>query len=673
MVEMKIIKRSLLKILCSVAGLAISHNSFAQEAEQVHPLAPLFEENCATCHGATTQTAGINFSALMQEKPLVKNMETWRRVIGVLEVGKMPPPEAPQPSNETRAEMLALLRQDIEEFDFSALDNPGFELMRRLTHTEYDNTVRDLFGVELSITERFPTELIGNSGFENSSNTLFLQSSLMERYIGAAQTIVDLALPSEPTTEAHFLARELIYVKTPDVNMSEEAASRAVFESFLNKAYRRPVTDEELSIAGEQFLAARTSGLSYEGSIKQVIQSVLISPKFLLRVEVGNEGADSYRVNDYELASRLSYFLWATIPDQELFDLAEEGKLSDPDVLQQQLSRMLADEKANTLGDLFAAQWLGFQNVGTRIWLDPIDNPWCTDSLMSAMRDETSMFFMALLREDLPIRSLIDADFTFVNEELASTLYGMDYIRGDHMRRVPIYNRNRGGVLGHASILALTSNYKTTSPVKRGVYVLDTILGTPPPEPPPNVGILSQELQQMEEMSFREKVEMHSSNAYCSGCHSRIDPIGFSMENFSYFGQWRDTYDFRTRVDSADEADESITLNTETSPDPITIHFKNTRRPISAAGSLPDGTGFDGPAGLKEALLRDRHGDLIRQVVSKMLAYSLGRQLEYYDEPAVLKIIASLEANDYRFQTLLQEVVASYPFQYKKNPGEGIH
>ena len=415
----------------------------------------------------------------------------------------MPPPEAPQPSDETRAEMLTLLRQDIEEFDFSVLDNPGFELMRRLTHTEYDNTVRDLFGVELNVTERFPTELIGNSGFENSSNTLFLQSSLMERYIGAAQTIVDLALPSEPTTDAHFLTRELIYVMTPDANMSEEAASTAVFESFLNKAYRRPVTDKELSNAEEQFLAARTSGLSYEGSIKQVIQSVLISPKFLLRVEVGSEGADSYRVNDYELASRLSYFLWATMPDQELFDLAAEDKLSDPEVIQQQLSRMLADEKANTLGDLFAAQWLGFHNVGTRIWLDPIDNPWCTDTLMNAMRDETSMFFMSLLRDDLPIRTLIDADFTFVNEELASTLYGMDYIRGDHMRRVPIYNPNRGGVLGHASILALTSNYKTTSPGKRGVYVLDTILGTPPPEPPPNVGILSQELQEMEEMSFR--------------------------------------------------------------------------------------------------------------------------------------------------------------------------
>lgn len=676
MVDKKTINTAFLGLgtqLLSIAGALFSLPVVAQNLAEPHELVPLFEENCATCHGPTTQTAGIDLTSLIQEAPLVKNIETWRRVIGALEVGKMPPPGAPQPSAETRAEMLSLLRRDIEEFDFSTIDNPGFELMRRLTHTEYDNTVRDLFGVELNVADRFPSELIGNSGFENSSNTLFLQSSLMERYIGAAQTIVDLALPAEPTTPEHFATRELLYIETPGALVSEAEASEAVLSAFLSKAYRRPVTEEEQENANAQFLAARASGLSYEASLKQIIQSTLISPKFLLRVEIGKESADSFPVGDYELASRLSYFLWASMPDQLLFDLAAQGRLSDPEVLSQQVTRMLADEKANTLGDVFAAQWLGFHNVGTRIWLDPIDNPWCTDSLMTAMRDETSMFFMSLLRDDLPISTLIDADFTYVNEELASTLYGMDYIRGDHMRRIPVYDPNRGGILGHASILALTSNYKTTSPVKRGVYVLDTILGTPPPEPPPNVGVLSQELQEMQEMSFREKVEMHSANEYCRGCHSRIDPIGFSMENFSFFGQWRESYDFRTRVQTADEADESITLNTESSPDPITIHFKNTRRLISATGSLPDGEGFNGPAGLKEALLRDRHEDLVRQVVSKMLAYSLGRQLEYYDEPAVLDIMASLEANDFKFQTLLQEIVASYPFQYKKNPDEEIH
>ncbi len=652
-------------------GFACS-NALAQ-SEAVHELTTLLEENCLACHGATTQTAGINLSALLEDRPLVKNLDTWRRVIGALEVGKMPPPEAPQPDPEERAEMLFLLRQDIDGFDYSSIDNPGFELMKRLTHTEYDNTIRDLFGVQLNVTDRFPTELIGSSGFENSYNTLFLQSSLMERYIGAAQSILELALPIEPSSAAHRRTREIIYIETPSLLVSEQKAAEVVLANFMERAYRRPTEGIEVKQAVTQFTQARTEGLSYEGAIKQVLQTVLISPKFLLRVEAGQDGRESYPVSDFELASRLSYFLWATMPDQELFDLAKEGKLSDQTVLRNQVFRMLDDEKADTLGDVFAAQWLGFHNVGTRIWLDPIDNPWCTASLMTAMRDETSMFFMSLLREDLPIRNLIDADYTFVNEELATTLYGIEGISGEHMRRIPIDDPNRGGILGHASILALTSNYTTTSPVKRGVYVLDTVLGTPPPEPPPNVGLLSQELQAMREMSFREKVEMHSSNEYCRGCHSRIDPIGFSMENFSFFGQWRETYDFRSRVDSAEEADESITINTETSPEPITIHFKNTKKPISSKGSLPGSEGFEGPAGLKQAILRDREDDLVRQVVSKILAYALGRQLEYYDEPAILNIISVLERNDYRFQTLLQEVVASYPFQYKKNPSEGIN
>ena len=644
-----------------------------QTSHESLELGALFEKNCSSCHGPETQTAGINLTSLTQEQPLVKNIEIWRRVIGALDVGKMPPPGAPQPSVSERNRMLELLRDDIENYDFSLLDDPGFELMRRLTHTEYDNTIRDLFGVELNVTERFPTELIGNSGFENSSNTLFLQPALMERYIGAAQTVVDLALPDVPDTAQHFKTREMIFKVNPTGNANDGFDSRYVLSNFLTRAYRRPVTEEELLRAAEQYLEAIELGLSVEAAIKQVIQSTLISPKFLLRVEAGRQESAAYRVSDWELASRLSYFLWATMPDEELFELAEAGRLSDPVVLEKQVSRMLMDEKAVTLGDVFAAQWLGFHNVGTRIWLDPIDNPWCTDTLMAAMRDETSMFFMSLIKENLPIRTLIDADFTYVNEELASILYGIDDVSGDQMRRIELKDPNRGGILGHASILALTSNYKTTSPVKRGVYVLDTILGTPPPEPPPNVGVLSQELQEMQEMSFREKVEMHSSNEYCRGCHSRIDPIGFSMENFSYFGQWRDTYDFRVRVDSEEEADESITINTESSPEPLTIHYKTTKRPIAAQGSLPDGEGFEGPVGLKETLLRDRHPDLVRQVVTKMLAYSLGRQLEYYDEPAIREIMGSLEEDDYKFQTLIQKVVASYPFQYKKNPAEEIH
>ena len=374
-------------------------------------------------------------------------------------------------------------------------------------------------------------------------------------------------------------------------------------------------------------------------------------------------------MTDWELASRLSYFLWSSMPDQALFDLAARGELDDPAVLRAQVDRMLADPRANTLGDVFAGQWLGFHHVGTRVRLDPIDHPWCTDTLMTAMRDETSMFFMSLLRDDMPIDVLIDADYTFANEELAATLYGRDDVEGDRMRRVSLDDPNRGGIIAHPSVLALTSNYMDTSPVKRGTYVLGTILGTPPPEPPPNAGILSEEVAQMENMSFREKIEMHSQNEYCRGCHSRIDPIGFSLENFDAFGRWRERYEFRERVETAEEADESFEFQTEKSPEPIWIHLKHIRKPIFAEGNLPGGAGFDGPAGLKRAILTTRHHDLVRQVTTKMLSFALGRQLEYYDEPAVRKIIAALEADEYRFRTLLQEIVTSYPFQYKKKPG----
>ena len=660
-----------LLLLVLLMAVALPADAQSQDVEG-DELEPLFAQFCFQCHGSTTQTAGINLAALVTQHPLVRNRETWERVIAALELGRMPPRGALQPSETDRRRLQASLTRAVHEFDYGTVDDPGFERMRRLTHEEYDNTVRDLFGVDLNPTSRFPDELSGASGFVNSANTLFLQPTLMERYIAVAERIVEIALPARAaaTTEVNLRTRELIFVATPGSGASETEAVGRVLRRFLTRAHRRPPSDDEVARAVGQYRQARGSELEHEAAIKQVLQAILISPKFLFRVEAGSDTADPFPVTDWELATRLSYFLWASMPDDELFELAARGVLREPDVLAGQVGRMLADPKANTLGDVFAAQWLGFEHVGTRIWLDPIDNPWCTATLMTAMRDETSLFFMSLLRDNQPVRELIDADYTYVNEELATTLYGMDGIRGDHMRRVELDDPNRGGILGHPSVLALTSNYKDTSPVKRGNYVLDIVLGTPPPPPPPNAGVLSEEVADMRGLSFREKLEMHSTNETCRVCHSQIDPIGFSLENFDYFGRWRDTYDFRQRVQDPEEADEVVQVDTETSPEPLTVYFKNTSRPIDAGGALPDGPTFVGPAGLKTTLLDTRHDDLVRQTVSKMLAYALGRQLEYYDESAVREIIARLEADDYRFQTLLQAVVESYPFRYKKNPQE---
>ena len=636
------------------------------------PELELLQQYCFRCHAAATQRAGLDLEGLTTQHPLVRNREMWERVIEMVEIGRMPPPEAPQPTDAERAGLHASLSSAIYEFDYSTVDDPGFESMRRLTHEEYDNTLRDLFGIDINPTDRFPDELSGSSGFVNSANTLFLQPSLMERYIAVAERVVEVALPLAPeaTAAAQERTRDLIFIATPDNATSELEAAEQVLEHFLTRAYRRPPSESEGTQAIGQYLAGRAADLDHERAIKRVLQAVLISPKFLFRVEAGSESAEPFSVTDWELASRLSYFIWASMPDDELFDLAAQGVLREPETISAQIDRMLASPKANTLGDVFAGQWLGFEQVGTRIWLDPIDNPWCTATLMTAMRDETSMFFMSLLRDNQPIDWLIDADYTFVNEELATTLYGMDAVQGEHMRRIELTDPNRGGILGQASVLALTSDYTQTSPVKRGIYVLETLLGTPPPPPPPGAGVLSEEVDDMRNLKFREKLELHSTDPTCRSCHSKIDPIGFSMENYDFFGQWRDTYDFRSRVRNPEEAAEVVTINTETSPDPITVYYKNTRRPISVDGSLPNGATFVGPAGLKQALLEHRHDDLVRQTVSKMLSYALGRQLDYYDEPAIRGIIARLEADEYRFHTLLQAVVESYPFQYKKNPEE---
>ena len=663
----KMLRQKTLRLFTLLIVFAVQVNG--QIPSHALSIKPFVERFCFQCHGPQTQTAGINLAALVNEQPLVRNREIWSKVMAALDVGKMPPQGMPQPSASERRRLLDALVDSIDNFDYSTIDNPGFEPMRRLTHKEYDNTIRDLLGVDLKPAQRFPSELTGASGFDNSANTLFLQPSLMERYIAAAERVVELALPIEPKTAAHQRSREWVFVARPGGTVSADQAAEQVLKRFLLRAYRRPPSQSELTRTLDQYHHSRESGQGFEAAIKQVLQAVLISPKFLLRIEAGHETDQPFRISPWELASRLSYFLWASMPDDELFALASRKKLYETNILTQQIQRMLADPKANTLGDVFAAQWLGFQHVGTRIWLDPIDNPWCTDTLMTAMRNESSMFFMSLLRDNQPIRRLIDADYTFVNQELATTLYGWDGIKGEQMRRVRFDDPNRGGILGQGSILALTSNYKETSPVKRGNYILETVLGTPPPPPPPYAGVLDEEVGNLKELSFRSKLEMHSRNATCHACHSRIDPLGFSLENFDYFGRWRDSYHFRTRVDSPEDGDE-VAIVDDTDAFEEKRYYRNVYKKIDATGALPDGTSFMGPIGLKQSLIEKRHSDIVRQVVSKMFSYALGRQLEYYDEPAVRKIIGALEENDFRFQTLLQGIVSSYPLQYKKNPSK---
>ena len=299
---------------------------------------------------------------------------------------------------------------------------------------------------------------------------------------------------------------------------------------------------------------------------------------------------------------------------------------------------MLRDNRSSALGHEFASQWLKFEHVGTRVRLDPIDNPWCTDSLMKAMRDESAMFIQSLVQENRPVHSLVNANYTYLNEELARH-YRIRGIQGDHMRRVTLNDNRRGGIFGHGSILAVTSFPGRTSPVVRGKYILDDVLGTPPPPPPPDAGELEESIARKKNLTLKEKLEIHRGNPQCAGCHAKIDPLGFSLENYDWFGRYRD---------------------------------ERRGKPIDTEGQLPNGHKFAGLEGLREVIISQRLDDLTRQITRKMLSFGLGRQLEYFDELAAQQILAAVKRDNYRFHTLISEIVNSYPFQWKRLPEQEV-
>ncbi len=604
--------------------------------DEVHPL---LKEHCIRCHGKRRSRGELDVESALEQQPLVRNLDLWKNVLHRIEHGEMPPEDEDQPSRIERAMLVRWLDREINEFDYSQIDNPGFEPARRLTHAEYSNTLGDLFGVDVDVEHLFPEDLSGTSGFDNSANTLFIQPLLMERYMSAADLAVARALPSEAKTDVEKRVRKRILIAEPGLGKGAERsdveAAAEIIDRFLPRAYRRPVDSAEIEEIRALFSKIRTGGDDFDTSIRKTLAAILVSPKFLLRLEDSKDGAEPYAVGEYEMANRLAYFLWASMPDDELFELARARKLRDPEVIEKQVARLLADPRAETLGSIFAAQWLGFGILGTRVRMDPIDNPWCTDTLMASMRHETEMLVASLIHDNAPITRLIDANYTFLNEELAKH-YRLDGIEGETMRRVQLEDSRRHGVLGHGSILAITAFPGRTSPVVRGRWILDDLLGTPPPPPPPNADEISEEIRENRRLTQRQKLALHRQNPKCASCHDEMDPLGLSLENFDWFGRWRE---------------------------------RSRGRKVDATGQLSDGTEFVGPDGLRRVILEKKRGDLVRQVTRKMLSYALGRQLEYYDEPAVRKIIAALEEDGYRFQTLIREVVMSYPFRYRKNPG----
>lgn len=746
---------------------------FAQQA------APFLAKYCNNCHGGEKPKGDLNLTSFADEASVLRARKVWKRVGEQIEGGDMPPEDKPQPSEGESAAFLKWVETTLKSVDCGQQIDPGRVTIRRLNRSEYNNTIRDLTGIDFHAADDFPSDDVGY-GFDNIGDVLTLPPILFERYLDAAEKIAEQAIvvvgPNGPRAEAktyemedlpnsaggstfadsgrilasqgaisieHDFLRDAEYririrafgqqagpeptrmgllidgktlrtfeikgdsgkpnvveyvaklkhgrrkvsisflndyynasnpdpkqrdrnlvidwvelegplatknaplpeshrriiFKTPTKGNRDEV-TREVVERFARRAFRRPVTPGELARLVKFVDLAQQNGDPFERGIQVAVEAILVSPQFLFRVELDQRPPQRRRgessppppppvpINEFELASRLSYFLWSSMPDDELYHLALNNKLREGNTLEKQVARMLRDPKARALVDNFADQWLQIRNLKT-VNPDKARFPTFDENLRTAMQTETELFFEWIIKNDRPVLDLIDADYTFVNERLAKH-YGLPNVTGDGFRKVSLKGTPRGGILTQASILTVTSNPTRTSPVKRGKWILEQILGTPPPPPPGDVPELDKDTKLTG--TLRQKMEQHRVNPACASCHAKMDPIGFGFENFDAIGSWRD---------------------------------KDGDQAVDASGELPNGQTFRGPVELKN-LFKKRDKDFVRCLAEKMLTYALGRGVEYYDACAIDAIVDGTVNQDYRFSRLVLEIVKSEPFQKRK-------
>ncbi len=789
-----------------------------QQEEYRTRVVPFVKKFCIECHSGADPEAGLLLTKYKDMAGVLKDRRVWRNISEKIRSGEMPPADTDvQPSPGEVSKVADWLTAELDKAVCLGPKDPGRVTVRRLNRAEYNNTIRDLVGVDFKPAEDFPSDDVGY-GFDNIGDVLSMPPILLEKYLAAAEKIMDVAIkvddpatakterivgkklsgagnpggdedegrtlasngeavgefkfprdaeyvlqahaygdqagpepcemvfkldgkivksfevpnskdnrvtykiklkvtagtkpfavaftndyykdkkespkeagdrnlyvdwvevvgplghdagtlpdshkrimictppPDRPIVvrprpanltdkEARRKARDLAR-KEAEVQNQAQARSRAdcakkIVENFAKRAFRRPVRDEEVVRLMKLWQMADREGQPFERSVQVALTAVLVSPHFLFRLEVDPTPDDPharYQINEHQLASRLSYFLWSTMPDDELIQLADRGELRKDGNLEKQVRRMARDRRTQAFVDNFGGQWLQTRRL-SEITPDPKLFPNFDAGLRTAMQRETELFFATIVVEDRSILEFLDADYTFLNQRLAKH-YGIEGIEGDHFRRVQLTGgqpgvSRRGGILTQAGVLTITSNPTRTSPVKRGKWVLDNILGTPPPPPPPDVPELNEADQVQLKGSLKQRMEQHRTNAACASCHRSMDPIGFSLENFDAVGAWRDT---------------------------------DGKHAIDASGELPGGRKFNGPKELK-AVLKGKRDLFVRCLTERMLTYALGRGLEDYDDCTVEQISKNMARNNYKFSSLILEIVNSDPFQHKRGAG----
>ncbi|MGK0189589.1 MAG: mono/diheme cytochrome c family protein [Verrucomicrobiales bacterium] len=585
---------------------------------------PFVKNYCTKCHGNRRSKGGLNFEAALKSPGDTASSQQWRQALANVKAHDMPPDDEDKlPSDEERQKF-----QDwVGKIKFLSPKDPGLFVIRRLSKVEYGNTLHDLYGVDPNVADELPDEVLGE-GYMNSLSPL--QS---EQFLGIANEVLGRILAPDNTPPTEVQKRLFGEMPAPEADL--RAVAKNVAQSLAKNAYRRPPLEGEVDVLLRVFDLARENNLAYPAALRLMLKAVLVSPQFLFITPDGEAepGRMIVPLDDYQLASRLSYLLWATMPDADLSAMADSGKLHEPENLRAQVKRMLQHERSRALFDGFGAQWLGLGDIESKTF-DTEMFPQMTGEMRQSMVDEARLFFENIVRENHSVVRFVDSDYTFLNETLAS-LYGLEAsVIGSEMRKVKLSDGNRGGILGMPGVLATTSFPNRTSPVKRGVWVLEQVLGEHVPPAPPNVPALEkQNPTEVANLTLRQRTELHQTNATCANCHKILDPIGFGLENFDAIGRWREQDDSGGAID--------------------------------AAGELPGGKHFTSPRELK-AIIAARESDLARNLTEKLLAFALCRQLEGYDEIVVDHMMEKIAKDDYRMQTLISEIVTSYPFTHRR-------
>lgn len=622
----------------------------AQETlDYTQEIIPVLKQNCYTCHNVGNPKGGVNLEKYEEEGRIIKDGQLWLKVVEQVKTKEMPPSNKPS-LNDNEYHVLVdgingILIKSLEK------KTPGKVVIRRLSHTEYHYTILDLTGISFDAMNRFPADGSGGSGFDNQGGALFFTPLKMERYYDAAEEIVGSLYDDPqkwenlvPITYKQNLWQRLVNWFMPMIKSnfkplnSPEAAAKKVIYPFASKAYRRLVKVEEK----EKFISLFSTIYQdneklpnpdrFNQSVTEVFKAILISPSFLYKMEEEPEGPDPIPLGDFELATRLSYFLWSSMPDEELFQVAVEGGLQDPSILDNQIKRMLKDPKSSRFATSFVSQWLGINKLKdpNAPLADLAKFPQFTQSIRDAMFKETTDFFHYVLTESKNFLDLINSEYTFLNEDLAE-YYGLEGVRGNEFQKVNLTAGTRGGILGMGSVLAVTSLPTRTSPVLRGKWVLEEILGTSPPPPPPDVAELPEDESLHEDLGLKALLERHRADPACQSCHEKMDPLGLGLENFDADGKWRDSYG-------------------------------NT--PIDPSGILATGETFKGPAELKSLLMGEKE-KFARNISIKSLSFAVGRGMTFTDETAIRELTDVLLASNFNPDPFIAELVKSYPFRMK--------